>query len=887
MKDLVDDWIGARLAALTDRVLAHPAMVCWITLGLTLFLGVYAAFSLGVNSDHVRLMAEDLPYWELREEYVELFPVLSNSLLVVVDAQTPEQARETAERLRSALSARPADFTDVEIPGDEPFFQKRALLYRTPDELEEFGDELVQLQPVVASLEVDPSIVRVGEVLRLGLEQAGEGSNDAERWSGILDRIGRASVSVYEENPVYLSWDEVLLEGSSIDLDTRQIVVVEPVLNFESVLPGGAPLASIREVVQELGLDATPGVRVRVTGNPALNYEEMFGLAWDIGVAGLFCFGLVTVVLYWALRSVPLVIGTVATLVVGLVWCAAFAAGFVGRVNIVSIAFAVLIIGLGVDFAIHLGMQYARLLCEGEDHSGAIHGAVQAVGASLVLCALSTAIGFLVFVPTDFRGVAELGLIAGAGMPILLLLTLTFFPALLTAWLPLSNREKLGADLHFEAPWAVLVANHPRVVLLVAFGLGGVALFFVPGTSFDENVVDMRNPYTESVQVFNELLEDRGPSSPWFVNVVTPNLEEADALAAKIRQQPLVDRVVTLSDFVPTEQEEKIEILGDVAMIFDTPAPAPSNEAVPLADRIDALERLRDFLALQEEARLPDTPLGRSVAYLQTELTALLDRLDTESDPGAAVDRFESILLGTLPDRLESLRSALEPGNVELADLPPRMVSRMRAGNGEARVQVFPSEDLQQPDALRSFVSSVREVAPRASGMAVDIVELGRVTVRSLQEALFLAILVISALLLFLWRRALDTFLVLAPLLLAGVLTIGSLVLLSIPFNFANVIVLPLLLGIGVDSGIHLVHRARVTEKVGAVLLSETTARAVFYSAVTTITSFGTLAFSDHRGIASLGEVLVIGIFFTLVCNLMVLPALIGLTLHPSKPSAP
>ena len=146
------------------------------------------------------------------------------------------------------------------------------------------------------------------------------------------------------------------------------------------------------------------------------------------------------------------------------------AAGFVGRVNIVSIAFAVLIIGLGVDFAIHLGMQYARLLCEGEDHSGAIHGAVQAVGASLVLCALSTAIGFLVFVPTDFRGVAELGLIAGVGMPILLLLTLTFFPALLTAWLPLSNRQKLGADLHFEAPWAVLVANHPRVVLLLACG---------------------------------------------------------------------------------------------------------------------------------------------------------------------------------------------------------------------------------------------------------------------------------------------------------------------------------------------------------------------------------------------------------------------------------
>ena len=175
----------------------------------------------------------------------------------------------------------------------------------------------------------------------------------------------------------------------------------------------------------------------------------------------------------------------------------------------------------------------------------------------------------------------------------------------------------------------------------------------------------------------------------------------------------------------------------------------------------------------------------------------------------------------------------------------------------------------------------MRTVAPNAVGMAVDIVELGRVTVDSLIQALLLALVVIGMLLYFLWRRWVDTVLVLAPLLLAGVLTLGTLVAFGIPFNFANVIVLPLLLGIGVDSGIHLVHRARVTGKVGAVLLSETTARAVFYSAVTTITSFGTLVLSNHRGIQSLGEVLVIGIFFTLACNLMVLPALLGLAPRP------
>ena len=359
MKDLVDDWIGGHLAALTDRVLAHASVFCWGTVGITIALGIYAALHLGVNSDNVLLIGEDVPYLELREEYVQLFPILSNSLLVVVDGKTPEQARDVAGQLQEGFLARPREFQEVELASGDPFFRKMALLYRTPDELEEFADELARMQPVIGALESEPSVAQLGEVLRLGLENAESGSEEEQRWSGILDRIGRATVTVYEENPLRLSWDEVLLEGSALDLDTRQILVVEPILDFGSVLPAGRPLAQIREVVDELGVKNIPGVRVRITGNPALNYEEMLGLAWDIGVAGLFCFALVTVVLYGALRSVPIVLATVATLVVGLVWTGAFAAAFVGRVNMVSIAFAILIIGLGVDFAIHLGMHYA------------------------------------------------------------------------------------------------------------------------------------------------------------------------------------------------------------------------------------------------------------------------------------------------------------------------------------------------------------------------------------------------------------------------------------------------------------------------------------------------------------------------------------------------
>ncbi|MFP8874885.1 MAG: MMPL family transporter, partial [Myxococcota bacterium] len=591
MKDRVDSWIGERLAAATDAVLKRPAHIVWGTLLVTAVLGVYAALNLGINSDNVQLLDDDVPYWQVRDEYVKLFPILSNSLLVVVDARTADLVREGTERLRVALARRTDHFREVHLPGSDPFFERAALLYRSPDELEEFADELARLQPLIAALEADPTLGRLARILERGLEEAETEGGEQARWSEILDQISVATVEVYEEYPVHLSWDEILLQGSELDQGTRRILTVEPILDFDSVLPAGPALAVVRETVRELELDDTHGFRVRVTGNPALNYEEMLGLAWDIGGAGVFCFLLVALVLYRALRSVPLVVAALATLIVGLIWTAAFAALTVGRLNLVSISFAVLFIGLGVDFAIHLGMHYARLRCRGQAHAPALHGAVQEVGASLVVCAISTAIGFAVFIPTDFRGIAELGLIASAGMPIILVLSLTFFPALLSSWLPVPGLEGLRSDLRFRAPWAAALFRHPWAVLGVALALGSAAAVISPWAEFDENVVEMRNPNTESVQVFNELLDERGVSSPWYANVVAPDLVAADALAIELRARPEVERVVTLSSFIPDEQEEKLEILEDLSMIFDTPRASREAPAASLAEQLEVLRR--------------------------------------------------------------------------------------------------------------------------------------------------------------------------------------------------------------------------------------------------------------------------------------------------------
>jgi hopanoid biosynthesis associated RND transporter like protein HpnN len=536
----------------------------------------------------------------------------------------------------------------------------------------------------------------------------------------------------------------------------------------------------------------------------------------------------------------------------------------------------VLFIGLGVDFAIHLGMSYAALRRDGLDHTTAMLDSVDYVGSSLVLCTITTCIGFYVFVPTDYLGVAELGLISGTGMLIILFLTLTFFPALLSSWLELPRDEVPRASLRFRGDAPLAFLRHGAGVRWTALAVGAAALLVLPRTTFDPNVVRMRNPSTESVQAFNDIAATNDRGSPWYANALAPDLDSGVELAARLADLDLVSQTITLADFVPGEQEEKREILADLALIIDAPAPKePPRTDLSNEEQLSALRELRDFLATTGVGR-GNNVLQASVGRLEGVLNEFLARADSGADVPTALRNLERVLLGQLPVHMERLRNALDPAPIDIEDLPRPVVRRMIAPDGRARVIAYPSENLQtDTQALTRFVDGVRTVAPDATGLSVNVVEFARATVRSLRQALTWAILAIAVLLWLLWRRATEMLLVLAPLLLGAILTCGSMALIGIAFNFANVIVIPLLLGIGVDSGIHLVHRADVGPEGEGGLLGTTTARAIFYSAVTTVTSFGALAFSSHRGIASLGVMLVIGLVFTLLCTLVVLPALI------------
>ncbi len=782
MKRRFDELIGRALTRWVGVVLANAARVVGVVLVLALLLLGYSIAFLGINSDNVSLVAKDVPSRRALDEFAELFPILNNALLVVIDAETPELARDAASELAADLRRQTDRFTNVFIPGGGDFFERNGLLYRSVEDLYDFTDHMALVQPMIAELERDPSIANVAVLVRAGLERITLEDADSEQWAAVLDRVSNATAGAFDEFPLAISWEEFLLSGSSLDVSTRRVLMVEPVLDFGALLPAGGALEAIRNTARDLGLTPERGVVARVTGNPALNHEEMLGFAWDIGVGGVFCFLFVVFVLYLALGSLRLVAAAVATLLVGLVWTAAFATAAVGHLNLISLAFGVLFIGLGVDFTIHLGMSYAALRRDGLDHPSAVVGAVDSVGSSLVLCTLTTSIGFYVFVPTDYLGVAELGLISGTGMLIILFLTVTFFPALLGSVLRLPEGEVPRARLGLRADAAKAIERHAGAVRWVALAAGIGALSLLPYSSFDPNVVQMRDPSTESVQAFNDIAATNDRGSPWYANALASDLDAAGELAARLGDLDLVSDAFTLANYIPEDQEEKREILADLSLIIDTPVARRGSEAeLSQEEQLSALRELRAFLAASGLGQ-GHSKLQASMGRLEDVLDEFLARVDSGGDVAAALESLEETLLGQLPVHMDRLRSALDPAPIDLESLPRSVVRRMIAPDGRARVIAYPSENLQAEDeALVRFVDAVHSVAPNATGLAVNLVEFGRVTVQSLRQALVSAILAIALLLWLLWRRVTEMLLVLTPLLLGAVLTAASMVVFGIP----------------------------------------------------------------------------------------------------------
>ena len=853
-------------------------VVLVLVFALAFFAVRYTVDNISMNTDTEDMLSAQLAWRKLDQEYERLFPQYDNNILIVLEAATPDQVADAALPLFRRLQAERDLFEFVYYPNALPTFRESGLLYLDTEALQDLSDNLAEAQPVLARLARDPTLTGLFEVLGEALDAAAEG--EQVHLEPVLTRINAALEALRDGRPYRLSWQQ-LMSGSgdnAADTPYREFILTQPKLDYAGFLPATPAIEKIHQVYAELELAASPGARLRLSGGAMLAHEEMQSVMKGTETALVLALCLVTVIMLAGLGSVKLALATVLSLVIGLTYTAAFAILTVKELNLISVAFAVLYIGLGVDFAIHYCLRYRERLLDGAAHGAALEQTSVNVGGSLFLCAVSTAIGFFAFIPTDYSGVAELGWIAGVGMFISFVVTLTVLPALLSLLPYRPGKEKMPAG-----GGARLVERHAGKILGITALLALASALTLGNLRFDHNPLNLHARDGGALTTFRELLADND-LTPWTAIMIAADAEAANEYRAAFSRSDLVKKVVTVTDFIPAEQEEKLFIIDELSLLLGDLAVAAPNPATQTGGARRAA--LRGFLDKLQETGI-NAPLH---AKLRDNLAALLKAQEgthprlqrAGAGPKSVPDtgqpaQLEHMLLASLPGRLDALNASLNADYISLDTLPEQFKRLWVSMDGKHRIEIYPQQDLQDNQALTAFVHAVQSVTPAVTGAPVINLEASDAVATAFKQAFLYAFITITLMLYLLLARKRDVLLVLIPLLTAALLTGAVSVLIGLPLNFANVIALPLLLGIGVDSGIHIIHRYRTDLPDGKNILATSSARAVLVSSLTTMGGVGNLALSPHAGTASMGLLLTLGIAITLACMLLVLPALLAL----------
>ncbi|MBI3275346.1 MAG: MMPL family transporter, partial [Methylocystis sp.] len=657
---------------------------------------------------------------------------------------------------------------------------------------------VIAQRDVLQSLAEDPTLRGLASVLLGNLRQVGTSQRGLAMVASGLDEVSGAFEAVLAGKEARVSWEKLLSGGapktavaSEPTIDPRRIVMIKPIIDYHALEPGRDAIDLVRKTAADLRLIKAEGVELRLTGPVPLADDEFATVAENTGLNISLTLGVVTLILWAALRSKRLILAVLTTLLAGLGVTSGLGIMLIGRFNLISVAFAVLFIGLGVDFGIQFATRYREERHNDDDLDNALLSATRGIGGSLTLAAVSLLAGFFCFLPTEFRGVAELGLIAGLGMIIAYLATLTFLPALIKLLAPRPEHAPVRtASLATVDHW---IAGHRPLVLVVTALAVLAGAPFLQRLTFDSNPMNLRSQKVESVATFLDLSKDP-KTAPNAIEVLAPSLEGARQLAKKIAVLPEVDHVTTIDSLIPAGQDEKLPIIENAAFQLRNVFEAKRNPAPADEETAKALDRASK--ALRKAGRANAPPAITRFANALEALAKAGPRIRANAQTAAFVD-FDRLV--------GELRQALKASRVRPDNMPTDLARDWISAKGQVRVEVSPKGDSNDRNVMTAFADSVQAIAPGASGPPIIVAEAGRTVVRAFLQAGFLALAAIFAILVIALRRALDVALTLGPLMLAGVMSLEAADMVGMSLNFANIIALPLMFGGGVAFHIYYV----------------------------------------------------------------------------------
>jgi hopanoid biosynthesis associated RND transporter like protein HpnN len=924
MKEPVTHKLFARLLGrLAGLVCQRRHWFIWPQLILFGLCVVYTVCFLEFDTSRSALVGADKRYHHNFLQFKKEFAA-QDDLAVVIESENPEKNRQFVERLGAKIEAArirlPVSagaketvetnlFARIFYKGDLKMLGAKALLFVPEDKLVELKNRLTEYRPLIEPFTQTTNLVSLMDHINTRFQKA-ERQADVQTEALVkalpaLERIITQATSSLRrggippspgvfalfdasreaEQSVYITFAEgqiylVTAQALTKDLDKKAV-------------------ARMRQLLEETRVEV-PGVNAGLTGESVLELDELEQSQKDTATASVVALFLSALIFIYGYHETGRPLKATACLVVGIGYTMGFATLVIGHLNILTITFVPILIGLAIDFGVHLVTRYEEELRQGKTEAEAITKALVFTGQGIFTGALTTAGAFLAMGFTDFRGIQEMGIICGGGLLVCLIPMLTMLPALLLRGrqnvldqtpLPESNRRE-----RIENFWL----QRPIWVIAITIGLSGLGATQLPKINFDYNLLHLQSAGLPAVQYQDKLLNAAtSPTSSTdtnatgrsvlFAAVITDSVEHAVALEQRLLALKSVAKVDSVAPFLAENPKRKLQLIGEIKqevapLRFRDPDPKP----VQLADLSRSLFSLGGFASLAaDEVETTNPEIAKQLRSLHraTELFRLEMWRGKPGDQeivATKLGNYQRALFEDLQATFEAIKQQDNREGLRVRDLPPSLRERFVGATGKFLLQVYPKENVWQRGPQEEFVRELRTIDPDVTGTPVQLLEYISLLKLSYEQAAYYSLAAIALLVFVHFRRVGSVLLALVPVFIGALWLGGVMGWFAIPLNPANIMLLPLVLGIGVTNGVHILNR--FAEERNPSILAKSTGKAVLVSGLTTIAGFGSLLLAKHQGIKSLGLVMAIGVATCMVAGLTFLPALLNVLMRKQSP---
>ena len=898
------------LATLADAIIRRPWVVIATAVLLAVVAAVFAVQKLEFKTSRNDLIGRDSAYWKLYSQYAEEFHA-EEDYLVVVESDRPESNRAVVDSLAQQFLAPENNPAPADAPAAQQFgpadvfyrvdfgpMEKWFLYYLSRAELVQIGDSLKDFNQLVNLLQANPRLATFFEAMNQMLQQMETAPVEQRRRmeaflptiTGIVKQLGEQAdgpakwrllspwaSAFFSEEMVGEAEQQMKWQGYHVfQAGKMYVILLHPRLTGNVAAPDhhAATIPKIRRIMDG-AREKFKDVKISLTGEPVLDFDEMVASERDAKRSSILTVILIAVVIVFGFRDWLRMLLSICCLVLVIGITMGYTTLAIGHLNIITITFAVMILGLGEDLGVQFISRYEEELTRGLGRADAIRGALQSTGPSIITAGVTNAAAFFAMALSGFRGVLELGVIAGGGMLLATVGMTILLPALLLS--VRRRNEPKHVPVQVKAPaFEQFLLRRPWLTVSICAGLTLTALGLGWQAKFDYNVLKLQSRGLESVDTELRLLKADAESTI-FASVVCDSFAETRQLQHSLTGLPTVAAVHSIAELIPDDQPEKVPLIRQVVervgtVTFAVP-PFQSNDVTAVIQALGALRVHASQLARAAADRSdPQSdqvlqPLVAAVKDVRAKLQAA-ESAQLSQRLGAYEKRFYEDLQAQL-----ALLAKQADRPMTVADVTPDLRQVLVGKTGKFLVRVFPKDNIWERLPLEKFVREVQTVAPHVTGTPLGLYEFVGILQRGYIKAALWALLVIAVMVFVDLRGWLATILTLVPLVIGTIWMVGAMAVLRIRFNPANILTLPLMVGIGVAYGIYIVQRFR--EDGEASFFGKSTGRAVLLSALTSVIAFGSLLTGAHQGISSLGLVMVIGVGGCLISSLTLLPALL------------